>query len=156
MKIYLVRHTAVNVEQGVCYGQSDVPLKDSFEGEATQVCNQLSKHQFDKAYTSPLTRCKQLAAFCGYADATPDDRLKELNFGEWEMKRWKNLDMSVWESDWVNEPVPGGESFRQMYDRVAAFFDELKESPYHSVLLFAHGGVLRCAEVYFKGIALEN
>ncbi|MBR4088169.1 MAG: alpha-ribazole phosphatase, partial [Bacteroidales bacterium] len=27
MDVYLVRHTSVDVPGGVCYGQSDVPLK---------------------------------------------------------------------------------------------------------------------------------
>lgn len=36
MVIYFMRHTAVDVPQGVCYGQTDVPLKPTFEMEATQ------------------------------------------------------------------------------------------------------------------------
>ena len=35
MVIYFMRHTAVDVPQGVCYGQTDV-LKADFEMEATQ------------------------------------------------------------------------------------------------------------------------
>ena len=31
MVIYFMRHTAVDVPQGVCYGQTDVPLKPTFE-----------------------------------------------------------------------------------------------------------------------------
>lgn len=33
MKLYLVRHTRVDVPSGICYGQTDVPLADSFETE---------------------------------------------------------------------------------------------------------------------------
>ena len=34
MEIILIRHTSVDVPQGVCYGQTDVPLRDTFEQEA--------------------------------------------------------------------------------------------------------------------------
>ena len=53
MVIYLMRHTAVDVPQGVCYGQTDVPLKPTFETEATQTAANLQGLSFDKVYTSP-------------------------------------------------------------------------------------------------------
>ena len=31
MVVYLIRHTSVDVPQGVCYGQTDVPLNPTFE-----------------------------------------------------------------------------------------------------------------------------
>ena len=34
MNIYLIRHTSVDVPKGLCYGQSDVPLRPTFEIEA--------------------------------------------------------------------------------------------------------------------------
>ena len=77
MVIYFIRHTSVDVPQGVCYGQTDVPLKPTFEAEATQTAAHLQGLSFDKVYTSPLTRCVRLATFCGYPDAERDDRLKD-------------------------------------------------------------------------------
>ena len=56
MVIYFMRHTAVDVPQGVCYGQTDVPLKPTFEMESTQTAAHLEGLSFDKVYTSPLTR----------------------------------------------------------------------------------------------------
>ena len=55
-----MRHTAVDVPQGVCYGQTDVPLKPTFETEATKRQPILQGLSFDKVYTSPLTRCVRL------------------------------------------------------------------------------------------------
>ena len=34
MELIAIRHTAVDVPAGVCYGQTDVPLRDTFEAEA--------------------------------------------------------------------------------------------------------------------------
>ena len=37
MEVLLIRHTAVEVAPGICYGQTDVPLKSTFEQEAEVV-----------------------------------------------------------------------------------------------------------------------
>lgn len=150
MKIYLVRHTSVDIPQGICYGQTDVPLKETFEEEASVVNNYLINENFNGAFSSPLSRCRRLASFCGYENAVLDDRLKELNFGDWENQRWDDIDMSIWKIDWVNPPTPNGESFMEMYKRVASFFDDLRKKSYHSVIVFTHGGVISCARVYFE------
>lgn len=150
MKIYLIRHTSVDVAKGICYGQTDVPLKETFEAEAKVVKDNLSMVKPDIIFSSPLTRCTRLAYFCGFRGVVLDNRLKELDFGNWEGKEWNEIDMSVWETDWVNPPVPNGESFVQMYERVAAFFDGLKGKEYNTVFIFTHGGVISCARVYFQ------
>ena len=91
MEIYLIRHTSVDVPAGYAYGQTDVPLKPTFEEEAEEVKKGLSDHTFDKVWTSPLTRCVRLANYCGFPEAEREDRIKEVNFGEWEMKSWNEL-----------------------------------------------------------------
>lgn len=152
MKIYLVRHTAVDVPAGIAYGQTDVPLRDTFAEEAEAVRQQLAQLSFDAVYTSPLSRCTRLADVCGYPDAICDERLLELNFGDWEMHTWDEVtadpQSKAWFEDWINVPVRGGESFRQQYERVARFFDDLKQTDHRQVCIFAHGGILTCARVY--------
>jgi len=156
MKIYLIRHTAVDVPQGMCYGQTDVPLKDTFEAEAKTVKKNLGKVQPDKVFSSPLSRCIRLAKYCGFDNPQLDDRLKELNFGDWETQNWDKIDMSVWDTDWVNPPAPNGESFMDMYARIESFFDELKTQTYDTVFVFAHGGVISCARVYFEKADIQE
>ena len=130
MEIYLVRHTSVDIPAGYAYGQTDVPLRPSFEDEAEAVKKNLSGHTFDKVWSSPLTRCTRLAAYCGYPDAEKEDRIKEISFGEWEMKSWDEL------------------SSDPRYTRVSHFLNEIRESDLQKVCIFAHGGVLTCARVY--------
>lgn len=67
MRLVLIRHTSVAVPRGICYGQTDVPLADSFPDEATMVKQRLSRYHFDCVYSSPLSRCVKLARFCGYS-----------------------------------------------------------------------------------------
>ena len=50
MEIILIRHTSVDVPKGTCYGQTDVPLKPTFEQEAA------IKQQENKAAQDALIR----------------------------------------------------------------------------------------------------
>lgn len=160
MEIYLVRHTSVDVPPHYAYGHTDVPLKPTFEEEAEIVRQGLADHQFDQVYTSPLSRCVRLAAYCGYPDAKREDRIKEVNFGDWEMKSWDELSSDpracVWFADWINQRVPQGESLRDQYERVSAFLNELRQSGQRKVCLFTHGGVLTCVRVYAGAYPLQD
>ena len=107
----------------------------------------------------PLSRAAKLAAFCGYPDAERDERLKEMNMGHWEMQRFDDIideRLQLWYDDFLNQPTTGGESFRDLYARVAAFLNELRKKDYRRVAVFAHGGVLICAQVYAGAIPLED
>lgn len=171
MEVYLVRHTSVDVPRGICYGQSDVPVRDTFPQEAAAVKAKLqhlvekgflpdsssmeASHtgnplHFDAVYTSPLSRCTRLAEFCGYGDASREPRIKEMNFGDWEMQEYSSIKdphLQVWFNDWVNVRTSGGESFADQLHRVGEFLQELKDAGKENVLLFCHGGVLACAKV---------
>lgn len=156
MNIYIVRHTAVDVQE-ICYGQSDVPLKDTFESEAEVVKRNLPKVNFDAVYSSPLSRCTRLATYCGFADEMRlDRRLLEVNFGDWEMKRWKELDFSHWMRDRVNTVPPNGESLTQMMRRISNFYDDLGSNGHSNIMIFAHGGVINCTRHYFGEIELDG
>ena len=151
MRVTLIRHTSVAVPKGTCYGWSDVAVTDTFEEEAEATRQRLADCHFDHVYTSPLLRAQRLAAWCGHADATPDDRLKEMNMGEWEMQRWDEIRdeaLQRWFDDYMHLPATGGESFPMLYARVADFFDELRQKPFSHVAVFAHGGVIVAAGIY--------
>lgn len=151
MEIYFIRHTSVDVPKGVVYGQTDVPLKDSFEQEAEVVLSKIKEVDFDAAYVSPLSRCVRLATYCGFQDAIRDQRIMEINMGEWEMKSFDtsiDFQEAQRQFDILNNKAPGGESFGMLYNRVSEFINEIKQQDYNKVAVFAHGGVLASAQVY--------
>ena len=159
MEIILIRHTSVDVPRGVCYGQPDVPLRDSFKEEATITAQQLQDDVFDAVFTSPLSRCTRLAEHCGYPDAIRDARLKELDFGEWEMKEFDKIDdprLQEWYDDYFHVAATGGESFMMQLQRVSEFLDEVSRQKYGRVAVFAHGGVLICAQIYAGTLKMED
>ena len=83
----------------------------------------------------------------------------EMNFGDWEMKNFDEISdprLKEWYADYINVPTTNGESFAIQYQRVASFLDELREKNYEKVAIFAHGGVLICAQLYAGAIKLEE
>lgn len=133
MKVYLVRHTSVDVPSGTCYGQTDVPLRASFEEEAA-VCKEAIRRtgiDFTRVYASPLSRCTRLAAYCGFPDAERDDRLKEMYMGKWEMQRFDEITdprIQEWYQDYLRVRTTGGESFMDVLARVSDFLDHLERT----------------------------
>lgn len=150
MRVVIIRHTSVRVPPTLYYGQTDVPLRESFLEEAEVVRRKLGAMIFERVYTSPLSRSVRLASYCGYAEAERDARLLELNFGLWENTTLERIDraaFSVWMRDQVNNRCPQGESIGQMRDRFSAFIAEKKREGLSSIGLFAHGGILLCADM---------
>jgi len=157
MEVFLVRHTAVAVPASTCYGQSEVPLRESFPEELAVIRNKIPAG-IAAVYSSPLQRCVTLAESLA-PDIVLDERLKEMHFGEWEMQSWNEIDrtvLSTWMKDFVRIPAPGGENLQRVYDRVGAFMEELRIREHDKVLVIAHGGVLRCIWAYLLKIPLQH
>ena len=103
--------------------------------------------------------CVRLATYCGYPDAERDNRIMEMNFGDWEMKSFDEISdprLKEWYADYINVPATNGESFRHTVSTCRQFLDELKEKNYEKVAIFAHGGVLICAQLYAGAIKQEE
>jgi len=148
MKLTVVRHTKVDVPKGICYGVTDVPLANSAPDEIERITRDLQKEQFDAVFTSPLSRCRILAkAIRPEQEQFVDDRLLELNFGDWEMVSWQQIYESeqggVWFNDFIHEKCPNGQSYTDMVAAVKDFIAELQEKEYEHVLIVAHAGIIR-------------
>lgn len=160
MELYLVRHTTPDVPEGVCYGQSDVPLLHSFPSELKQIHDLLNLDDptTPKVFTSPLSRCVSLAKTLAN-EYIEDCRLKELNFGDWELQAWdtiNNSDLNIWMSNFVHAAPPNGESYFALASRVNEFFNEVITKPYSKVVIVTHAGVLRALLATLLNIDLEK
>ncbi len=156
--IYLVRHTSPDVDKGVCYGQSDIDVKQSFYDEAG-VIRDLLPLQADYVYSSPLLRCKKLASYLfPQTDIIFDEALKEINCGQWEMKMWDNIpknEIDPWMQDFVRVCIPDGESYTDLYERATRCFINIMQSP-GTIVIVTHGGVIRSLLSYISKIALTD
>lgn len=146
MEICLIRHTTPEVEAGICYGQTDLSLAETYPVELQKVRSQISG-VFDQIYSSPLKRCAQLAKdLFGEESIHFEDRIKEFDFGEWEMVPWNQMDRELqekWKANFIDIPAPGGENLMEMHDRIQAFIKDLNKKQYSRVALVTHSGVMR-------------
>jgi alpha-ribazole phosphatase len=168
MKVTLVRHTSLDIEAGICYGQSDVAVSHLFEQELAGLKSKLLNQHFDAIYSSPLLRCQMLAeALCldaelGLTQHTirADDRLKELHFGDWELSAWDAIPREVfdaWAYDYANLAPPNGETFTQLHLRAKSFLDEMQfQSKGQHVLVITHGGLIRALVAEVMQIPLKR
>ena len=161
MKVYAIRHTAVAVQPGICYGQSDVDVASSFQTEKGEVVKSVSDIEFERIYSSPLQRCRKLAEEVFHGKQIYfDDRLLELNFGEWELKSWdeiySNPEGKKWMDDYQNLPTLNGESYPEMKQRVEHFLNDLKDTECEQVAVVAHAGVIRLLKHLIDGDAMDS
>jgi alpha-ribazole phosphatase len=159
MEVFLIRHTTPAIGKGVCYGQSDIPLAESFLEEAAKLRLHLPE-TFNRIYSSPLKRCMELASLLSHrTEVITDPRLMELNFGEWEKKRWDDISgeaLDTWMKDFVNVPAPGGENFEMVFLRTQAFYEELTQRKEKQVAIVCHAGVIRAFLAIVLEIPLRN
>lgn len=157
MDIFLIRHTTPAVTYGTCYGFADLDLAPTFPEEAGRVQGILPDKDF-AVYASPLQRCSKLATFLFGSTFQTDERLKEVNFGDWEMKTWEDIPETTrlnWMADYLHEPVPNGESYTQLYNRSIAAFRDIIASGQDTAIV-THGGVIRSILAYTTGTPIES
>lgn len=170
--IYLIRHTTPAVARGMCYGQTDLGVTESFHEEAA-VIRQHVPGNIVRVYSSPLKRCTILAQelFPGrpiHLSAS----LMEIHCGDWEMRAWDELppeQVNPWMADFVQVRIPGGESYVDLHRRVTECWQAISAEhgdTRHSaagdfrhpaagdIAIIAHGGVLRSILSEITGTAL--
>lgn len=160
MDIYLIRHTRPDIPTGVCYGQSDIDVfAETFEEETAVIRQKLPHLDHTTVYSSPLQRCSKLASALAPKGYQVDNRLLELNFGDWEMKRWDDLphaEMDAWMTNFVDIPPTGGETYLHLFKRVTNFWEEIRHTDHSEMAIVTHSGVIRALVVHILGMPLTN
>lgn len=128
-ELFLIRHTTPAVNKGICYGQTDLDITDSFHEEADLIRRHLPDN-IQSVHSSPLRRCALLAEhlFPSRPIVLHVD-LMEIHCGEWEMKSWDELPKEVidpWMKDFVRVRIPGGESYLDLHERVTRCFEGIR------------------------------
>lgn len=156
MKIALLRHTAVEIAAGTCYGRLDLPLAATAERDIAAVAALLGDFGPARLWCSPAARCRLLAAAVApLVGAAPvfDDRLQELHLGAWEGRPWDQVpraDLDRWTADPLGFAAPEGESGTALVARVTAAFATITGTPGDHVVI-THGGPLRVLAALVRG-----
>jgi len=156
VQLYLIRHPAPRVAAGVCYGRTDLPLAEDIAAAAARIVPQLPPQL--PVYTSPLQRCRQLAGALHPAPRS-DPRLQEMNFGEWEMRPWNQIEREAldgWAADPLGYAPPQGESVGQMQGRVQNFVAETRRQGVERAALVIHAGVMKVIVGQAQGLPAQQ
>jgi alpha-ribazole phosphatase len=166
MDIVLIRHPAVALDAGVCYGHTDVALAEDAAVSSSALALKLVTLQVPAPrvlISSPLTRCAALAAEIANdfgCVLSHDDRLKEMNFGDWETQRWDEIDRALldnWAANFEHARAHGGESVAQFVARVRAWLDAFAQTRELSpAYVVTHAGVMRAIASIVLDVPLER
>ena len=148
MGLILVRHTRPDVAEGLCYGQTDLDVADTFADEAAAVLSALP--QVCRVVSSPLKRCRALAQYIADAADLPldiDERLMEIDFGAWEGQPWSDVprqDIDAWAKNFLHARPHGGESVAMLRSRVSSALAEWSARG-EPIVIVTHAGVIKAA-----------
>ena len=150
MRLILVRHPKPLCEKGICYGRLDLECEPQALLEAVQKLAKLAPAS--RVFTSPARRARDLATRLG-TQLIVDDRLQELDFGDWEGRRWQDLEreaIDAWRRGLPDSAPPNGETLTAMAERCASWLKSLQpsESP---ILAITHAGPIRVIRAILEG-----
>lgn len=145
--LWLWRHPRANHGAGRCIGRTDLPVdRRRAKRLAHRIRHAARRHGLPPiVWTSPLQRCCQVGRWLrdwGW-DHRVEARLSELDFGDWDGRAWAEIPREAldrWAADLRDHAPGGGESQRQLHQRVQDF---LAEHPQRPLLIVAHAGVMQ-------------
>ena len=145
MKFFFLRHTSLDVAQDVFYGQTDLDVSSSFETELKKIKLKLQDENILldklKVFSSPLKRCVKLANSLTNKIIL-DERIMELNLGDWEMKPKQSIESKLikeWEDNMMTFKIPNGETNQDFLNRLKKFLDQILIVN-EDVFIVAHAG----------------
>lgn len=153
-KLLLARHASTGREyQGRFIGASDIPLAESGPAEVARLAQALAPFQPEVTFCSPLLRARQtaelLAEHSAIGTVHENHDLREIDFGGWENMRFAEITVgepelvkrwAAWSPDFA---FPAGEAVADFLARTGAVAARLADRSEESVLVVAHGGVIR-------------
>jgi alpha-ribazole phosphatase len=160
-RLVLIRHgDSGDRYRGRYIGRTDAPLSAEGRRQAAALAGPVARLNGAHFLASPLRRTRETAEIALGAQGRfeIDDNLREIDFGRWEgmsfaeiaaadpaaVDRWALLEDAF--------AFPEGEGIRAFRERIGAVAGRIAAVPAPTVVLFAHGGVIRFLICHFLGL----
>jgi broad specificity phosphatase PhoE len=160
---FLVRHAAHPLLDRVLVGRMPhVALGRNGRAQARQLARRLAREPIALVHSSPRKRARETAQPIAEeigVSVRVAAAIDEVDVGEWtgtsfaELKsdpRWQR-----WNRARVSARSPGGESMRDVQERVVFHIDQLRSAhPQAHILFVSHGDVIRAALLFYLRLPL--
>ncbi|MFV0559592.1 MAG: histidine phosphatase family protein [Enterococcus sp.] len=159
--LYVTRHgeTTWNAQSKVT-GIANPPLTEKGRQQAATLAKKVAnlEEPITKIIYSPLQRARDTAhAVATYNNLpmTPDERLKEMDFGEFDGMDSRD---AVFQQARLEFAVrfPNGESVMDMYRRIVPVLEECLADEENTYLLVCHNALIRVINAYFHPMTNET
>jgi alpha-ribazole phosphatase len=162
MRLILLRHGRTGFS-GRYVGSTDVPLSESGRAQILGMRPQFAAMMVDILMTSPMLRCTQTVDLLDLGlPVQLDSDLREIDFGRWEGKTFQEIEEQDFQlvHDWASATddfcFPEGETISDFTGRIESVKNRLLTLEAETVLLVAHGGVIRALICSLLGLAPQN
>ncbi len=167
-RMIFVRHGySVANEQERFAGHSDFPLAAIGLEQAKYVADYIVKNEkIDKIYSSGLLRTTQTVQPTADALGLPviaDHGLREIYAGQWEGMKFVDIfnqyndDFNIWLNDLANVRCTGGESAKELFERISDAIVRLgEENDGKTLLLATHATPMRVVDAFSDGDTYEK
>lgn len=158
-----VRHGECEGPSDMLRGRTDVALTDIGLKRTCDTLLQLGCP--DRLISSPLQRCQVPAHHCAHQwhlPVTLDDRLQELDFGEWDGCAMSELHQRVpdalarfW-ADADRHPPPHGEPWQAFHERIMTVWAALTQVEAGHTVVVTHAGVIKTWVAAVLGVSYSS
>lgn len=154
---YFLHGTTTDNEQHISSGWNDVELSETGITQSWELSDLTEHLQFDAVFCSDLKRAVDSAeiAWGGKYPLMQDARLRECNYGDLNGKPSDIVEQMQEKS--INEPIPNGESYEMVKERIASFLNHLKTN--HDgkhIAIVAHKAPQLALDVLLNGMTWEE
>jgi len=163
--IFLVRHGSTDHLGHVISGRMEgVALNDRGRRDAEAAAGRLRAERIEALYTSPVQRAQETAAPLATAlglQAQVDERLLEIDFGDWTGKRFDELDgddgWRRWNDARATARAPSGETMAEVQSRLRAFLSDAQaRHPEGRVAAVSHADVIKALLANVLGFSMDR
>ncbi|MBL1404801.1 MAG: histidine phosphatase family protein [Rhizobiales bacterium] len=155
-----LRHPKPDIGEGICYGRTDMDIADIGHVQIEEALRTTPK--ITKLLSSPALRCRKLTLSLAQRDGIEpifDERLWELDMGDFEGVRWDTMDREQsnnWLSDPINASPPNGEAFGDLQKRVLAAIEDHMEEPHETIIVICHASPIRAVQMAWQNISFHE